>query len=306
MNRILQKTVIVLVLAVLAGFVRWSQSVMDRNKIIRFINDKPEFLPRGEMLRTFGMGYNGLIGDWLWIRSVLYFGRRVMDDDNPYFRYALQSGEVACDGEEMNHAAHSHSLEAVLENMTGRGHQSVVSYRKPDFQSPDSVFLVDEDLKKVLYKFDCRGLVDDIYPLLDRVTTVDTGFVFPYIFGGVYVMHETGEMNSAIGLLMKGKKYNPENWQFPFYLGWIYWMYKGDMDSAYRFLGEAIQKQGCPDFVGHLYAAISKHENKLSVTKMYLEGILQNTENEEMKIQIQKILNGLEEAGRRTDIVRSR
>ncbi len=260
-----KKGILFLTLAGLAAIVHLSQQVIDRNREIHFVNQSPQFLPRGQTLKWLSMGYRGLMADWFWMKTVLYYGRRVIDEDNPYFTYSRDKGTL------------QEELSAV-----------------PQTFNSDTVLALDESLKKVLFRMESRGLVNYVYPMLDRVTDLDPHFILPYIFGGVYVLMDTGEVDKSYSLLEKGYSNNPDDWHFPFYLAWIDWMYKGDVRKAYSLMLKAVDKPECPLFVGRLLAGISSNLNRSQLTRMYLEGLLQSTDNEEVRQQILEVLKELD------------
>lgn len=254
---------IVLLLLVLAAGVNISQSAVDKNREIRFVDRSPVFLPKGEVLKWLSMGYRGLMADWLWINSVLYYGRRIVDHDNPYYVYMMEKGGP----EDEFEAARNRAVRI------------------------DSASSISRELAHLLYQGESRGLVEYIYPMLDRVTTVDPHFIFPYLFGGLYVMMDTGEIGEARRLLEKGKRHNPKLWEFPFYLGWIAWMYENDLERTHSLLLEAVSMEGCPAYVGSILTGLSRDLQNVNIARMYLEGILQSTDNEEIRRQIQYILD---------------
>ena len=145
-----------------------------------------------------------------------------------------------------------------------------------------------------MFDFKNRGIVDYIYPLLERSTQIDPYFVFPYIFGGVYVLMDTGEIGSAMRLLIRGKYANPDRWEFPFYLGWIYWLYLNDSEKTYELLLEAVTKEQCPQFVFNIVADMSKQADRYSFTETYLKGLMESTDNKEIKKQISEILQAMQ------------
>jgi len=241
-----------------------SQSAMDTRHSIRFVDLSPVFLPKGRVLKACTMGYRSAVADALWMKSVLYYGRRVIDDDNPYYVYAEKKGTYA--GE----------MEAVQKRGTA-----------------ETADPVRRELQHILNKQSSRGLVTYIYPLLQRVADLDPQFLFPYIFGGVYVLLDTGDINEAEALLLKGYKANPGAWQFPFYLGWISWMYRGDRVSTYRFLQRAIAMDDCPSYVKTLYTGLSRELGKKQEAALYLESLIESTDNMEMKEQLAETLEQL-------------
>ena len=254
----------VLLLLLLAG-AGLTQRALDQERAIRFVDRTPQWLPKGETLRWLSLGHRSTLADLLWIQAVLYYGRRVMDEDNPYYTYMIEQGQ---DEEELG----------VLPKTTF---------------VPDTVPGMDKSLLSVLYRMEGRGLVDDIYPLLDRVTTLDPHFVTPYLFGGVMVLMDTGEIDQAEALLTKGRAANPGEWRFPFYLGWLAWMYRGDARKANDLMVEALAHEGCPAFVADLVAGLSGRLNRLELTRRYLMGLWGSTESPELKQQIEKMLEKL-------------
>jgi hypothetical protein len=269
MKKYLQSFLVIVLLIGSGIMVHQIQNVLDQNRKIQFVDKKPIFLPKGKVLKWLSMGYRGLISDWLWINCVIYYGRYAIDEDNPYYLYAERQG--------------------TLEDELGK-------LKKPEAQeSPkDSLLLIDDPLKKLLYRFESKGLVNYIYPMIDRVTTLDPHFIQPYIFGGVYVLLDTGEIEHAISLLKKGHQFNPERWEFPLYLGWIYWMYRGNTKKSHAYLIEAIGKKECPAFVGYLLRSFSLNLHQTEVTKMYLKGMVNSTDNIDIKERIEKLLNEFE------------
>ncbi|MBN2414299.1 hypothetical protein JXO52_00570 [bacterium] len=266
MNVTGRKAVIAALIILLAAAVQLSRIEIDREREIHFIDKSPQFLPRGETLKWLSMGYRGMMADLLWIKTVLYYGRRIMDDDNPYFVYAEKQGAISSE-------------------------LSEIQYRTFD---TDTVAGIDETLRHNLFTGESRGLVDYVYPMLERVTTIDPHFTLPYFFGGIHVLMNTGEVDPSYHLLEKGYRFNPEEWRFPFYLGWIDWMYKGNTRSAHAYMLEAITMPGCPDYVGSLLAGLTGSLNRTEMTTMYLQGLLESTESEEIRNQIREVLQALE------------
>ncbi len=259
-------------LVMLALGVNSLQRKLDAHRSLRFVDQTSTFLPNGKLLRWMSMGYSGLVGDWLWIRSVLYYGRRAMDEENPYYQLA----------EKRN------TLESELHGV----------------RRPPPSFMRNPRISKILppnmARFESRGLVDDIYPLLDRVTTVDPHFIFPYIFGGLYVLMDTGDLDDAEALLKKGLRQNPDSWQIPFYLGWISWAYRGDPGLSRGYMIQAVGKPGCAAYVYDLLGGVTREANQEAVTRSYLRGILESTDNPEIRSRIESVLERLDSTNAKT------
>lgn len=269
----LKRVILIGILFILAFGVHWTQKMLDQPRSIHFVDPSPVFLPQGKVLKWLSMGYPSAMADWLWIRTVLYYGRRVIDEDNPYYQYAIEKG----------------SLSRELENVEAR----VKSIEQKVFQISPKL-ACQSKLKNVLFRFESRGLVNYIYPLLDRVTTLDPHFIFPYIFGGVYLLMDTGEYDQAEALLQKGYRENPGHWQFPFYLAWLRWMYQGDISSAQKYLMEAAGKPSAPEYVYSMLKGIVQETESVEVARSYLESLLSETKGEELRKRVEKLLYELE------------
>jgi len=254
-----------ILLCVLALTVHLSRVKIDASRSIHFVDMSPQFLPRGKVLKWLSMGYRGMAADILWIKTVLYYGRRTADEDNPYYVYAQKSG----------------SLENEMKDID-----------KIYFDA-DTVFGVDEKIRHNLIRGESRGLINHIYPLLDRITTLDPHFKLPYFFGGIHLLMDTGEINKSYNLLKKGYKSNPEEWRFAFYLGWVDWMYKGNTRSAQKYMSQAVGLPGCPTYVNDLFVGLTRNLGRSEMTKYYLQGLLESTKNKEIREQLLEVLDEL-------------
>jgi tetratricopeptide (TPR) repeat protein len=261
----IKKCLFIFILGISIYTVYKTQTSLDQYRKILFIDKRPVFLPNGEVLKWMSLGYRGAVSDWLWIKSVIYYGRRVMEHDNPYYVYMLEKGNAE---------------------------EELKDY-KPHTVHEDSLSGIAKDLKHLLFRHRQSGLVDYIYPMLDRVTTLDPYFIHPYIFGGIYVLMDTGEIDEAQKLLEKGYKNNPGRWEFPFYLGWIQWMYRGNLKNTYQYLLEAVSKPQCPYYVGYMIAWLSKNLDLNDFTKHFIEGLLYSTNNPDIKEKIQELRNNV-------------
>ncbi|MBN1550374.1 hypothetical protein JW979_02845 [bacterium] len=295
MNRIGKHILFWAVVLILVGMLHGSQVYLDGQLNIKFVDKSPVFLPNGEVLKWLSMGYRSLVADYLWIKCILYIGRRSMDEENPYYIYELFS-----DNPETFEAAHKnpHDLlhgEEEHNQMMIQFLDRVQKERQSDLpKPPDSLLFLSKSSIDVFYGFRHSGLMNYGCPLIDRVTTLDPNFIDPYLFGGMFLTIETGEIDWGIDLLKKGFRSNPNRWEFPYYLGWLYWVYKFDFNQTHEYLMEAVQLEGCPKFVGRIMAGFAKNLNKSEMTKMYLTGIMESTDNEKIHSQIFHILEKLD------------
>lgn len=280
----LKKIILSLVCIFLGVSIYSIQNYFDSYKEIKFVDINPVFLPDGEVLKWLSMGFRGVTADYLWIRSVLYYGRRVTGEENPYYRYALETSQEISQSN------------TVQDSSISTSKQDIESYKSEN----DTLWKVTEEIrKKVVRRRKRSEQVKYIYPLLDRVTTIDPHFEFPYIFGGVYLLLDTYEVDKAYNLLKKGFEANKDSWKFPFYLGWIEWMYKKNPAKAVEFILQAVDKEDCPAFAQNILAWLMQyikyeHIDYHVITKSYLHSLAQSTDNKKLKKRINDYLQQMD------------
>ena len=71
--------------------------------------------------------------------------------------------------------------------------------------------------------------------LIDIVTDLDPPFVFPYIFGAVVLAQDMKDLDRGIAVLHKGMRQNPMAWQYPFEIGFLYYVVARDSERAARY-----------------------------------------------------------------------
>lgn len=79
MKRIAPFSVLFIGLALLYPLQRW----IDRNLPREVINEETLYFSSGERIKKMSLGFSGLVADIYWIRTVQYFGRKVLDNDDP-------------------------------------------------------------------------------------------------------------------------------------------------------------------------------------------------------------------------------
>ncbi len=296
------------VLICLSMTVYKSQQYMDRQREIRFVNRLPVFLPNGKVLKALSMGHYALLADYYWIQSVIYFGRRTIDHDNMYYLYDLYDGDVEKMEQVQGHHAHFHSHnesyktqahdEEDLKHFNRMEHfkDNLEPLQKGRPVPPDSIPFVDTARIPAIFEFPAYGLMNYISPLIDRVTILDPYFKTPYIFSTIAILAETGQIDWVISLLEYGYKKNPDVWIFPFYLGYVHWMYKADTDTMISYLREAVQKPGCRPYVRELLAGFLQESGRKEVIRLYFESLMETTDNPEIKEQIMDVLDRLKPA----------
>lgn len=219
------------------------QNILDKEitkrKDVEFI-----YLPDGKILKYMCFGFENIVSDIYWIKSVLYFGRNNFDDDYPF--------------------------------------------QLPDVFSKEKI-----ERKKVNWeeKKNKLELLDDI---LNIVVELDPYFQYPYFFGGLFLSMKLGEFHKAIEILRKGEKVFPNQWRFPFWIGFNNLFYIGDTNSALLEFLKAAKLPDCPEFVLEFIKGIVEGTGRKEMVIMFLRGAKDSEQNELVKDQIDKLLSELE------------
>ena len=264
-----------------------SQKTLDQRYTPESSLNEVLHLPDGKILKVASMGFSSLVSDFLWLKSVLYFGKYMFDEDNPYVDVLAAKAEKTIEPHaHTNESDHDH--EEDLMNQL----QDVNDQAKPKSQFIENEFnLAHEEDLKMLHDFECKGMAPFIFPLLKRVVELNPYFMGAYRFGGLIVLHETGEIDQACDLLEYGWKYNPDNWEIAYYLGFIELLYKGDTQKSLEWLSHSLLIPGHPPFIQNVYNSLLQKGNYKNVVINYLKGIYESSEDEKLQEQILKMLN---------------
>jgi tetratricopeptide (TPR) repeat protein len=103
--------------------------------------------------------------------------------------------------------------------------------------------------------------------LIDIVTDLDPHFEFPYVFGAVVMSQDMGDFPRGVEILKKGMRANPEAWEFPFEIGFLYYITRGDTDSAAHYFELSSRMPGGGDrarrFAAFLYSQAGHKETSI-------------------------------------------
>lgn len=140
--------------------------------------------------------------------------------------------------------------------------------------------------------------------LIDIVTDLDPHFAFPYIFGSVVMSQDMGNFERGVGILKKGMQQNPEDWEYPFEIGFLYYVGARDSDRASRYFELASRLPGGTDTARRFAAFVhSKAGHEETSIRMW-EEIAQHSDQPYMrelakryieKLRAGETMHGLEE-----------
>ena len=99
---------------------------------------------------------------------------------------------------------------------------------------------------------------DQLYPLLDLVTSLDPHFRVAYRFGSIFLAEKPpggpGRTDQAIQLLEKGLAADPKRWEYAEDIGFVYYWWEGDYVRAAEWFKRAGEIPGGAEWLAPLAA----------------------------------------------------
>jgi tetratricopeptide (TPR) repeat protein len=128
---------------------------------------------------------------------------------------------------------------------------------------------------------------DQDYPLAEHIfstiTDLDPSFVGAYRFGAFVLAQDVGQPASGVELLRKGMRSNPDLWQLPFDLGFLYFISLKDNAKAAHFFRFASRFDDSPDIAKRFSAFAYKKAGNVNVALSLWEQIYRTSTNRLMK-----------------------
>ncbi|MBF0224836.1 MAG: hypothetical protein HQK76_05210 [Desulfobacterales bacterium] len=134
-----------------------------------------------------------------------------------------------------------------------------------------------------------------LYHILNITTALDPAFQYPYEFGGIVLSTEALDIKHSIEILEKGMKNvsekHPRYWYFPFYIAFNYMYHEEDFLKAAHYLELAIKFPRAPKYLPRLVAKLYANINDHDVAIKFLQEIIDNADNEDLKKSLKLRLN---------------
>ena len=117
---------------------------------------------------------------------------------------------------------------------------------------------------------------DVLYPLLDLTTSLDPYFDVAYKFGSVFLAEPypagAGRPDQAIALLQKGLRTRPDRWELAQGVGFVYYWWLADYQSAAMWFNRAADMPAAPDWLRPLAAVtLAQGGNRASSRVLWTE-----------------------------------
>jgi hypothetical protein len=114
---------------------------------------------------------------------------------------------------------------------------------------------------------------DRLYELLIVEANFDPKFEIPYLLGGLVLGESTLHAQKALHVLGRGKEQYPNDWRFPFYMGFTYYFSLGDGIAGGRAMAEAARLPGSPAYLPGLASRMLSEAREPGAALAMLETI---------------------------------
>jgi tetratricopeptide (TPR) repeat protein len=121
-----------------------------------------------------------------------------------------------------------------------------------------------------------RRNYEQLFPLLDLVTSLDPYFRVGYRFGSLFLAEPPpggpGRADQAIALLQKGLEQDPARWEYAHDIGFVYYWWASDYVRAAEWFKRAADIPGAADWLGPLAAiTLAEGGSRQSSRKLWTE-----------------------------------
>lgn len=117
---------------------------------------------------------------------------------------------------------------------------------------------------------------DQLYPLLDLVTSLDPHFKVAYRFGSIFLAEPypggAGRIDQAVQLLQKGAAVDPRRWEYVLDIGFVYYWWARDYARASEWFKKAGEIPGAAAWLAPLAATtLAEGGNRQSSRQLWTE-----------------------------------
>ncbi len=122
--------------------------------------------------------------------------------------------------------------------------------------------------------------------LLDRVTALDPKFEPAYHYGALIIGIRAQRPDLADQLLVRAESTFPDNWQYPFYRGFLRLYHMHDLNEAAGYMERAATLSESPPFLPALARRLRAQENDPRMAIELIERMLQAADDETLKARM--------------------
>ncbi|CAN2043077.1 Tetratricopeptide repeat protein [Candidatus Magnetomoraceae bacterium gMMP-1] len=135
---------------------------------------------------------------------------------------------------------------------------------------------------------------DWTYQTMDLITDLDPKYYTAYLFAAMGLIHNFDDVKLARPILEKGMRIFPKSWELPFWLGYDYYVYFQDYETAGKYLWQAANKPDAPTRFFALLLSTLKKGGAYEKGAWILKKMLNQTGDKRLKTVYEKKLIQLE------------
>jgi tetratricopeptide (TPR) repeat protein len=128
---------------------------------------------------------------------------------------------------------------------------------------------------------------DRLVFMIQTVIQFDPRFKVPYLLGGLMLGDSRPHVQEALKILTLGRANHPDDWRFPFYVGYLYYFSLGDPVEGGRALESAAKIEGSPRYLPLLAARMFSEGRKPETALRFLNEMMKQ-ENDPARLEVLK------------------
>ena len=132
-----------------------------------------------------------------------------------------------------------------------------------------------------------NSAMPQLYSLFDIITTLDPKFVYSYLFAS-YVLSDADSPTRSLEILQKGFRANPEEWEIPYQIGFVYYLYFKSYRQAAHYFEIAGKIPGAPNAPSRLAAMLYTKVGQKRVARILWERALVTAPDKYAKEKIER------------------
>ncbi len=125
---------------------------------------------------------------------------------------------------------------------------------------------------------------DLLYPLLDLTTSLDPRFRMAYRFGAIFLSERypggPGRPDQAIELLQRAIGHNPDRWEYPHDIGYVYYFARADHKTAAEWFKRASEIPKSPEWLALLAATTLTRGGERASSRLMWQQLLVTAEED--------------------------
>ena len=130
-----------------------------------------------------------------------------------------------------------------------------------------------------------RNEYDRLAFMIQTVIQFDPRFKVPYLLGGLLLGDSRPHVLEALKILEQGEENHPDDWRFPFYIGYLYYFSLGDPMEGGKALEAAAKIDNSPTYLALLAARMFSEGRKPDTAFRFLNGMIKQ-ENDPARLEV--------------------